>query len=418
MNQTKKNILIVGQGAKVSALAKKLRNNNSVDNIYAAPGLCIETEYCKNIDIREDDITGLLKFALENNIDLTIPVAEKAIAADIVTFFLTNGQNIFGPALEAANIALNKATGKKLLYKIHAQTSKFGIFDRQQAAEDYLESANFPVTIKCAEQEELDDRLVCTTMSLAKEFLLNLTSKNEQNILIEEFVYGKTFTIYYITDGYTALPVTAAADYKFSQDGNCGILTKGVACYAPDFRISQTIFSRVENIIKNILTSLDRKGSPYLGILGIECTLTGEDKFFVNELKPFLQNHDATAVLNLIDDDLIEIFMSCINGFFSDEYLQIKTNNFSSAAITVSARQHNKVIKGLDNIQEIENIDFSNIKTTNDGKYLTSKGEVFTLTRMAGTLSRALANLYDDLSEINFDGIKFRKDIGKTITIQ
>lgn len=351
-------------------------------------------------------------------IDLTIPVAEKAIAADIVTFFLTNGQNIFGPALEAANVTLNKAAGKKLLYKIHAQTSKFGIFDKQQAAEDYLENANFPVTIKCTENEELEDRLVCTTMSLAKEFLLNLTSKNEQNILIEEFVSGKTFTIYYITDGYTALPVTAAADYKFSQDGNCGILTKGVACYAPDFRISQTIFSRVENIIKNILTSLDRKGSPYLGILGIECTLTGEDKFFVNELKPFLQNHDATAVLNLIDDDLIEIFMSCINGFFSDEYLQIKTNNFSSAAITVSARQHNKVIKGLDNIQEIENIDFSNIKTTNDGKYLTSKGEVFTLTRMAGTLSRALANLYDDLSEINFDGIKFRKDIGKTITIQ
>lgn len=416
MIETLKNILIIGKNANATALAKKLRQYNEIENIFIAPGNGIESEHYKNIDIREDDLTGLLKFTLENQINLTIPVSEKSINADVVSFFLTNGQNIFGPTGEAASIALNKAAGKKHLYKIHAQTSKFGIFDKQQLAEDYLESANFPITIKCGESSDLEDRLVCTTTSLAREFLTCLTSKNESNILIEEFVHGKTFTIYYITDGYTAIPITSVADYKFTQDGDGGILTKGVGCYAPDFRISQVIYSRVENIIKNTLTAMDRKGNPYVGILGIECTLTGEDKFYVNEFKTFLQNHDSAAVLNLIDENLIKIFMACVNRFFSDEYEQIKTNNLSAAAATVLSRQNNKIIE-VENIEDIDNIDFNTIKQLTPSQYLSQKGENFTLTRTAGTLSRAVSYLYEDLAEINFEGIKYRKDIGKLSSI-
>ena len=87
MDKKKKNILIIGKGAAAAALGKKLRQNETVDNIFMAPS--------SEVDIREDDLTGLLKFALENEIDLTIPVSEKALDADIVSFFQTNGQNIF-----------------------------------------------------------------------------------------------------------------------------------------------------------------------------------------------------------------------------------------------------------------------------------------------------------------------------------
>lgn len=412
-----KNILIIGKSANAQALAKKLSRYDDIKNIFIAPGNGVSSEIYKNVDIREDDVTELLKFALENQITLTIPVSENAIDADIVSFFLTNGQNIFGPAKEAASIALNKAAGKKHLYKIHAQTSKFGIFDKQQAAEEYIESANLPITIKCGKPNELEDRLVCTTISLARNFLTTLTSKNETNILIEEFVPGKTFTIYYITDGYTAIPITSVADYKFTQDGDGGIYTKGIGCYAPDYKISQVIYSRVENIIKNTLASLDRKGTPYVGILGIECILTGEDKFYVSEFKTFLQNHDSSAVLNLIDEDLVKVFMACINGFFSDEYEQIKTNHLSSAAATVLSSQCSKIID-LDNIEDINNIDFTGVKQLNNTQYISQKGENFTITRNAGTLSRAIAYLYEDLDEINFEGIKYRKDIGKSIALQ
>lgn len=410
----KKNIFIIGQGAAASALAKKLKQNAEIGQIYITYGNSVISEDFKNIDIREDDLTGLLKFALEAEIDLTIPISKKTLRADVVSFFQSNGQNIFGPAKEACNIAINNGAGKKFLYKIHAQTSKFGIFDKIQQAEDFLKSANYPVTIKCREYSDITkDRLVCPTISLASEYLSTLFSKNETDILIEEFTFGRNFTIYFVTDGYSAVPLTSVANYKFTQDGDGGVSTNGIGCFAPDYKISDVVIQRVENIVRNTLVSLEKKGEPYVGILGLECILTGEDKFFVSEFKPFLQEHDAATVLNMCEDNLLEIFTACVNGLFADEYETIKMNGLSSVSAVVLSRLADKEIKGLDAVDDIENINYINALKKDNRIFTTNKGAVFTLTRSASTLSRAKEYLYDDLSQIDFEGIKYRKDIAE-----
>jgi phosphoribosylamine--glycine ligase len=412
MVENKMKILIVGQGAASSALAKKLSKYDAVEKIYVAPSIILDSEKIENIDIRETNTTELLKFVLENDVDLTVPVSENALKADIVSFFLSNGQNIFGPIKGAYDIAVNKVFGKKFLYKIHAQTSKFGVFDKIQTAEDWLKGVNFPVTIKCSEYTGKDDRLVCPTITLAREFIDNLFSKGESTVLIEEYTYGHNYTVYYITDGYSAIPISSVANYKFAQDGDGGFFTNGVGCYANDYKISEVILSRMDNIVKNTLNSLEKKGTPYIGILGVDCTITDEDKFYVNEFKSFLQDYDAAAILNLVEDDLIKIFMACIDGLFADEYEEIKTNNLSSVSAVVTSRQASQTINGLDFIEDINNIDFSPIiKKTNENKYITSIGEAFVITRSASTLNRARQYLYDDLNAINFAGMKYRKDI-------
>lgn len=412
MDKDKKKILIVGKGACAAAFAKKLAKSVDVEKIYVAPGVLYKDEKVENIDFREDDITGLLKFSLENGVNLTIPVSEQSLKSDIVSFFLTNGQNIFGPVKDACDIATNNILGKKFLYKIHAQTSKFGVFDKIQMAEDWLRGANFPVTIKCAEYDGKDDRLVCPTMTLAREFLDTLFSRGETSVLLEEFTYGHNFTAYYVTDGYSAVMLNVVANYKFTTEGDGGFFTNGVGCYVNDYKVSDVVLERIGNIVKNTLAALEKKGTPYVGILGVDCTLTGEDKFFVNEYKPLLQDYDAAAVLNLVDDDLIKIFMACIDGLFADEYEKIECNNLSSVSVVVSARQAGQDIQGINVIDDIDNIDFSAlIKHTNDEKFITSTGEAFVLTRTASTLSRAREYLYDDLSVIKFSGMKYRKDI-------
>lgn len=406
MDKVKKNILIIGNGAVVSALAKKVAKLSDVEKVFVASGNGIKSDYYQNVDIREDDLTGLLKFVLENNIDLTIPASFKAFKSDVVSFFLENDQNIFGPSKGACNIALNKASGKKFLYKIHAQTSKFGTFDKQNVAQDWLKTATFPLTIKCGEKSSQGDRLVCPTISLAEQFLDNLFSRNETGVLIEEFTFGHNFTVYFMTDGYSAIPFATVGNYKFMEEGDGGLLTEGVACYSPDYKVSQVIVSRVENVVRNTLTALDKKGEPYVGILGVECTLTGEDKFYVNEFKPFIQDFDAGVVLSSVEENLVDVFEACIQGLFADEYDEIKTNENSSIAIVVSARQEGKPISELNMIENPDDIDFisgDSVKTV--------QGENFVLTKSASTLSRARNLLYEDLSEIHFDGIKYRKDI-------
>lgn len=402
-------ILIVGGGASSSALAKKLYNEDC--KIYIASDGNLKSECFETVDIRANDTTGLLKFAIDNEINLTIPVSEVALDSDIVSFFQTNGQSIFGPTKDACNIALNKGLGKKFLYKIHAQTSKFGVFDKYQLAQDWLNSANFPVLIRCAKSCKSGDRLVCTTMSLAAEFLDTVFSRGETGVLTEEFTIGHDFTVYYITDGYSAQSLATVGNYKFAKDGDGGFITNGSGCYTPDYKVNDVVQSRVDNVVKNTLAALEKKGSPYVGILGVDCTLTGDDKFYINEFKPFMQDFDCAAVLNLIDEDLPKLFHACIEGYFSDEYENISHNGNSAVSAVVSSRQSSKVIEGLDLVEEMNNIDFIDVKQTNDNKYLTVKGESFVLTRCASTLTRARNYLYDDLSVINFAGMNYRKDI-------
>src|SRR5574344_1281171 len=181
------------------------------------------------------------------------------------------------------------------------------------------------------------------------------------------------------------------------QDGDGGILTNGIGCYTPDYKISEVVISRVHNIVKNTLATLEKNRTPYLGILGVECTLTGEDKFYVNEFKPFFQEHDIASVLSL------------------DEYESIKLNNLSSISATVLSKQLIKKIKGFDNIDDLSEINFINVQKTNNNEYLTTKGACFTVTKTASTLSRAKKCLYEDLGMINFDGLKYRKDICKEL---
>lgn len=406
-----KNILLIGKGAVISALAKKLHSIPNVEKIFAAPGNGVTNDVYENIDIREDDLTGLLKFALDNNIDLTIPTSNEAFKSDIVSFFQSNGQNIFAPNKNICNTILNKIQVRKFLYKNNAKSPKFGIFNKFQTALDYLKTSSFPVLIKSQTATGLNnDKMICPTMKYASDYIETLFNNGEEDLIIEDYIYGTNFTVYYFTDGYSALPITAVANLKFATGDLEGDFTDGVGSYAPDYRISNKILKKLKPLVDNILVNFEQKGNPYMGILGIECILTGDDEFLAEDLKPFFQNHDCRTVLNILEDDIIEIIYSCINGAFSDEYEIIKTNNLHSITAIVSAQLENRLINNLDICEDIDNIDFIGIKQNGVNIY-THQGNCFAITRTSKTLTRAKEYLAQDLSVIKFDGMNYRKDI-------
>lgn len=404
MIKEKIRILIVGGGAVASALARYIKKFDYVEKIYATSG---KSDFYETIDIREDDLTGLLMFALKNEISLTIPISEKTLGADIVSFFQSNGQNIFGPSKDSCDFMLNKIQCKKFLYKIHAQTPKFAMYNKISAIIDYLKNSNFPVIISTAQNSAMqDEKMVCTTLKSASDFVEKLFLKGEADVLIEDYTFGHNFTDYYITDGYSAIPLNIVGNYKFlGKDG--GIYTDGAGCYCPDYKVNSTVMTRIDKIVSDILTNLDNSGHSYTGIIGVECVLTGENNFVVTEIKPFLRNHDARAILNLCQDDLIKIFTSCINGFFSDEYEKIKTNDYFSVSLCIYSDIENKEIEGLD---DLEDVDFIKIKEK-DSIYYSQIGMNFSLTKTASTLSRAKKYLSEELEEINFDRMKYLKEI-------
>lgn len=395
-----KKILIVGNSY---ALAKHLAKD--VKEVFVVPGNHMMDDFALCVDLREDDIEGILNFVKKNEIDLTVATSEKSINADIAAIFQEVGFPIFAPTAISAEFAIKKSQGKRFLYKLHAPTPRFGIFEKQQLAIDYLKDAKYPLVLRTDTDEIECDRMMCPTFETAKTFTEDLFIRGEDKVIITEYAYGHTFTMYVVTDGYHAIPLTTVATSKFTEADCGGLLTSGCACYSPDFKVSEEIQKKLfKNVVLNALTTLESKGTPYVGILGVDAVVTGEDSYTVLEFRPFMQDVDMQAVLNGLDEDLIDLFEACANGFFADEYDDILTNDNQSVAVLVKSRKEGCVINNFDLIES--EVSFINTTKNKYFEYISSKGNNFVLTACAKTLSRANKILKEDIEQVKFDGMK------------
>lgn len=404
----KKKVLIVGNSAKEYALVKKFKNYDC--DIFVLSGNSAISELAECVDIREENVQEILEYVLENAIDLTIVTSEVAIKNNIAELFQTNNQLIFCPTAQSAQFTLSRSAGKRFLYKLRIPTPRFGIFDKLPLAIDYLKNAPMPQVIRADENSNSADRLVCTTFAASKTFVEDLFNKDENKVVLEDYVYGHEFTIYVVTDGYSALHLATVANYKFAEDGDGGILTSGVGAYTPDYKISSDIENSVmQNVVDRVLASLQRKETPYLGVLGIDCVLITDGNFVTLDFKPFLSDHDAEAVLNLVDENLLTLFEACAVGSFADDYEKIDVSDNSSVSCVISSRKKGEIIKGLELVES----DITHFATTKNKyfEYETVEGKTLVLTKTAKTLSRARKHLYEDVELISFSGKKCRNDI-------
>jgi phosphoribosylamine-glycine ligase len=404
----KKKVLIVGASAKEYALAEKFIENNC-DVVVASSNPRIK-DIAECIDIREDCIEELLEYALENAIDLTIATSELAIKNNIAELFQNNNQLIFAPSASSAEMALCRSAGKRFLYRLKIPTPRFSVYDKCQMAIDYLKNAFMPQVIRTDMASKSMDRLVCTTFLTAKTFTEDLFARGETKVVFEDYVYGHEFTFYVVTDGYHAVHLATVANYKFAQDGNGGILTAGIGAYTPDYKISKDVEDEImKHVINNVLQALEKKGTPYLGILGIDCVLRDDGKFVVLDFKPFLSDHDAKAVLNLVDENLYTLFEACAIGSFADDYDEIKVSDNSSVSVVLSTRIKGNTIENLDLVES--DVTPFELKKNEYLEFETIEGRNFVLTKTSKTLSRARIGVYEDAELINFVGKKYRTDI-------
>lgn len=404
----KKKVLIIGASAKEYALAEKFIENGC--EVVVAPGNCRIKDIAECVDIREEKVQELLEYVLENAIDLTVASSEIAIKNNIAELFQNNHQHIFAPTAKSAEPTLSRSAGKKFLYRLRLQTPRFSVYDKLSMAVDYLKTARMPQVIRTDEATNGADRLVCSTFLTAKTFVEDLFAKGEEKIVLEDYAYGHEFTLYVVTDGYSAVHLATVANYKFAENGDGGILTAGVGAFTPDYKVSKDVEDAViKHVVNNALQALERNGTPYLGILGVDCVLKEDGRFTVLDFKHFLSDHDIKAVLNLVDENLYTLFEACAIGSFADDYEKIKVSDTASVAVVLSTRAEGNIIEGLDLI-EADITPFA----LNKNKYLeleTVSGKNFVLTKTAKTLSAARSGLYDDAEFIKFIGKKYRTDI-------
>ena len=409
-----KKILIIGNSASTYALAKKLSEKHEV---FVAPGNDTIKEFADCVDIRETSATELLDFALENSIDMTIPISEATLKTDIVELFNKNNLSIFAPSINASKLITDKAYMKKLLYKLRIPTPKFGIFEKQNMTIDYIKNLKNPYLIKTNDKSSAT---IFTNASMSKNIVESLFVEKNQKLIIEDYIWGSPFALYVITDGYKALPLNSSIIHKYSLEGDGGQLTTGMGACVPNYKLSiDNEFFILNNVVYPIIEFLERENNPYIGILGINGLITEDGRIQIVSFDNFMQDCDTAAILANLDMDFYQLAEACTIGSFSDEVESIPTSQLSSTSIVLTCKNKdnkNNVIEGLDNLDE--NIVKTFYPTVQKNRYLeyeVQNGPALVLTSIARTSASSTKKVYQETQNINFSGIFYRKDICKTI---
>lgn len=417
-------ILIIGSGAKEQTIAKLISSYEQTGLVFVAPGNAAIDEFANCIDISADNIEELLEFAKANEIDVTIACSEKAIQNNIAEKFNEAGLMIFAPTTEAAKITSSKSISKKFMYKTKIPTPRFGIFDRENMAIDFARKALYPLVIKADNHQHGENVYICDTFVIAKRIISDLFDLQHKKVIIEDFVAGQEFSYYVITDGYNAMPIGSAVPYKYVLEGNGGAVTSGLGAYAPFYMLDRTLESKIfKEIVYPALDELSKNGNQYIGILGIDIIIDRTGKLNVIEFNPFFKEPDAQAILEILDENLIDIMRAAIVGSLVDDYKELNQKDLYASSVVLTSGNYpeegefGEVITGIDEATEESDVVHFNTRKDNKNRFITAGGRTLAITASASTLEKAAKKMYESVEYIKYKGLKYRKDIGKTFSI-
>lgn len=412
-------ILVIGSSAKEHAIIWKLYQGETVEEVFCAPGNFGTSKLATNVDIRPYEVKKLIDFVKSNKIELTIASSKIALDSNIVEAFHRENLVIFGPSKNAMRVIMNRSFAKKFFHKYKISTPKFAVFEKEGQAIDYARAEKYPLLIKLDTPTPDINIFHAQTFTQAKAYIEKTFANLNKKVVIEEFVEGKEIVLPIITDGYNAIPLPSCILQRRMLEGDGGAYTNGIGAYA-----TAPIDSELENIIANTIVfptidGLANDKMPFFGILTFRMKLDNKGNIGLVELDSDIGNIETQTILPLIKEDMARVYYSCAVGALGDDYKSIEFENQASASIMFTQSpypaefQKGNVIEIEDEIDEDLLIFYNKVKENNYFEKTVDGGQVLSLTATASTLSLALDKMYTAVDYVQFEGKKFRRDIGQ-----
>ncbi|MEX2116553.1 MAG: phosphoribosylamine--glycine ligase [Bacteroidota bacterium] len=420
-------VLIVGSGGREHALAWKIRQSPKVRELYCAPGNAGIEAVATTIPLKVTDTEGLVQFALDHGIDLTVIGPEQPLVAGIVDRFQEHGLAIFGPSTSAARLEGSKAFAKDFMRRHAIPTARYGTFTRSslREAELFIGTLPVPIVVKTDGLAAGKGVLICKTRSEASAAVRDMVEQQSfgpagDNVVVEEFLAGEEVSVFAVSDGADYVILAPAQDHKRIFDGDQGKNTGGMGAYAPAPLMTPDLLAIVERtIIRPTLEGMKSEGSPYRGCLyaGLMVTSDGPK---VLEYNCRFGDPETQVVVPLIDGDLALLLQSASIGSIDRQAVQ--QHPASAVCVVIASRgypdeyQVGKVIRGLDTADiEKGEIIFHAGTARKDGKIVTAGGRVLGVTAVgyAHELEATIEAAYRIVHRVAFDGAYYRSDVGK-----
>ena len=417
------NLLVVGGGGREHAIIKKLKENPSVETIYALPGnggiaqdaVCVP-------EISAKDIPAIVDFAKSHTIDFAVVAPDDPLALGCVDWLHEAGIPCFGPDAKAARIEASKVFSKNLMKKYGIPTAAYEVFDDPAKALEYLKGASFPIVIKADGLALGKGVLIPQSFAEAETAVKTIMedkafgdSGNE--IVIEEFLTGPEVSVLAFTDGTAIRPMVSSMDHKRAGDNDTGLNTGGMGTIAPNPCYTKAVADVcMETIFLPTLAAMRAEGCPFKGCLYFGLMITPKGPKVI-EYNCRFGDPETQVVLPLLKTDLLTVMQAVEDETLAD--LEVEWSDGAAACVILASGGYpSHYEKGFcmtlpETTPANVTIYHAGDKLDGEGRLVTSGGRVLGITATAPTLKEALADAYAAAETVGFEGKYMRHDIGR-----
>jgi phosphoribosylamine--glycine ligase len=415
--------LVVGSGGREHTLVWKIKKSPLVEKLYCAPGNAGISKDAECVDIKPTDIEGLAEFARDEGIDLTVVGPELPLTLGIVDRFEEEGLRIFGPSRAASEIEASKIFTKNLMKKYGIPTAFFSTFYNFDDALKWAKEVKPPLVVKADGLAGGKGAVICKTEEEAAEALDAMMRRRifgdaGERVLIEEFIEGEEVSFLAFTEGYTVLPLASSQDHKPLYDEDRGPNTGGMGAYSPAPIVTPEVHEVImQRIMIPTVRALDEEGRKYKGVLYAGLMMKdGEPK--VLEFNCRFGDPEAQPLLVRMKSDIVPILSAVMDERLREVEIEWRTD--AAVCVVLASRGYpgdykkGVEITGLDEVGRMKDvITFHAGTALRDGKVVTDGGRVLGITALGGGILQAIDRVYEAVQKISWDGVYYRKDIGR-----
>ncbi len=414
-------VLVIGGGGREHTIVWKLAGSKKVTKIWCAPGNGGISKLAECVNIKANDVEGVVNFAKQNNPDMVVVAPDDPLMLGMVDALQNAGIRAFGPNKNAALIEGSKTFSKELMQKYNIPTAQFEGFSDMRKALAYLDTKKTPIVVKADGLALGKGVVVAATIEEAKKAVVNIMGEKifgdaGNNIVIEECLVGPEVSVLAFTDGKTLIPMVSAQDHKRAFDFDEGPNTGGMGTFSPSRLYTDEIAKYCEKeIFLPTIKAMNHEGRPFKGVLYFGLILT-KDGPKVIEYNSRFGDPETQVVLPRLKTDLYEIFEAVIDEKLHKINIEWE-DNAAVCVVVASGGYPAKYGTGYE-IQGIENAENENVVVFHagtkieNGIFLTNGGRVLGVTAIAENLDKAIKTAYSAVSKISFKDHHYRKDIG------
>jgi phosphoribosylamine--glycine ligase len=426
-------VLIIGGGGREHALAWRLKKEESSLELVAAPGNPGIAELAECVPIRVTDVEGLLRLAMDRQVDLTVVGPEAALEAGIVDRFRQAGLAIFGPTKAAAEIETSKAFAKQLMLDDAIPTALAEMHTNVAHAREAVRRYGTPVVIKASGLAAGKGVIICHSLDEADRTIEDILEGNRfgaagAEVLVEEFMEGEELSVFAITDGDSFVVLPGLQDHKRLLDGDNGPNTGGMGAYIPvavpmlperdhsDDAGTQRATAGV--IIGQTLRAMAARGRPFTGLLYAGLMITQKGPRVV-EFNCRFGDPETQALLPVLSmkTRLLDLFLAVGRGEKIDGSIETSVAGACVTTVLAAANYPETPHFGdpitLPPVEDGIVVFHAGTARDVDGCLVTAGGRVLAVSALGETVEIASQRSLDYAERIGFEGKQLRTDIGR-----